>query len=686
MSDFNLQSPSKIPFADLEPPEETRKNLMFHYEKQSTLDSFEPLELSNPINTYDINNVKFNFTIKDLQRMRNLHILFSIDQPKKTYDFSLEKQRQLLQGILTVVIWKIEGNINDDEFEKLYNEWQENKEVNCKLTDLIHLKTLDEEITITFLKNALSNISKKPEKCDDLLNPILISLNQFFNKYLLTAPELGIDFTGRQIPHVSELWIETAEKLFSVLDPENLGIIDAERLLYFLLALIAEDLAKNYESSEDIHSIIKAELQNTLNEMDHYFGTITKQDFKIFLLKRGLSSSKGLTSILSELIKIVNTINSVYFKESLQNQYLLISNCQLSYPPIIEQSFINSMKSMTFLKQFLTDSCNSSIPQFLYLSNHIENFANMLDPTELQMLEIYQFLKLHLFKTCFQSNFLEGLHFIKSLTNCSKELACRFLQWKNKKYAGDIKIIEQNICNFLQYYDLLISDIIDSVMKFYGKIDKPIQKIPENKFEGSRIHELAQKIEIKKAASPPFEISKDAQIYENSASRKPIRQTKSRVVTLALDIKSNEIITKPSKSRNLPSETNIQVSRQPNSHIASKSFYMERNQTPQILENMPKNCESIIVSSKIKNQTKSPILTNRKPILMQKNVRSITPIKSLNNSKLRNSENLSKSTQKRPRKIETTQQVLERLNKLVKDREIASTSKKEMPKKSNKFI
>ncbi len=295
---------------------------------------------------------------------------------------------------------------------------------------------------------------------------ILERIEQGFNEALISAETLGYDFAGKSIPQVTEQWILNAERLFQLLDPERLGIVDTERLLYFVLALIAGDLSRSYESSEDIHTIIKAELQNSLDEMDHFFGTVTKRDFKAFLLKKGLCTPKGVASIITEFNKIVTTAGSKPFRSLMCDRYPLLATSQQQFPPVFEQAFVLAIPGAVYLKQFLSDCCAGSVSTTEYLHSNRDSFVPMLNETETDTFALYEYLRLAMHKTCQQLGFTEGLHFKCPITNCANEMATRFSSTR-----PDMRLPKDEatgiVYHFLQYYDLLLSEVIDAVMRFY---------------------------------------------------------------------------------------------------------------------------------------------------------------------------------------------------------------------------
>ncbi len=88
-----------IDLQELEPPEDHKRVVM--YEKQSTVDSFEPYELSKKSSEVAIWPRAWLPTLKELFLMRTLHIVLSVDLPKKSHSVPLGAQKQLLEGILT---------------------------------------------------------------------------------------------------------------------------------------------------------------------------------------------------------------------------------------------------------------------------------------------------------------------------------------------------------------------------------------------------------------------------------------------------------------------------------------------------------------------------------------------------------------------------------------------------------
>ena len=100
MDELNSHISRLIDFEEFVPPEDQKKVMM--YEKQSTVGTLEPFELTKKSSEAAITSIKtWNLTIKDLLLIRALHIFLSIDLPNVTIKVPLPVQRQLLEGFLT---------------------------------------------------------------------------------------------------------------------------------------------------------------------------------------------------------------------------------------------------------------------------------------------------------------------------------------------------------------------------------------------------------------------------------------------------------------------------------------------------------------------------------------------------------------------------------------------------------
>lgn len=70
-------------------------------------------------------------------------------------------------------------------------------------------------------------------------------LRDEFNNMICNTQILGIDSLGNSIGPVSEGWVQEVEQLYSILDDERRGAIDGDRIQFFLMALLLNEIKDN---------------------------------------------------------------------------------------------------------------------------------------------------------------------------------------------------------------------------------------------------------------------------------------------------------------------------------------------------------------------------------------------------------------------------------------------------------
>jgi hypothetical protein len=85
--------------------------------------------------------------------------------------------------------------------------------------------------------------------------PKMIDLfRQDFNSILQKVPNLGNDSQGIVIAPVAESWILEVEGLFDLLDEEKRGCLDSDRMQFFLIALLLNEIKD--ENKDDMLILI----------------------------------------------------------------------------------------------------------------------------------------------------------------------------------------------------------------------------------------------------------------------------------------------------------------------------------------------------------------------------------------------------------------------------------------------
>ena len=490
------------------------------------------------------------------------------------------------------MIWKVEGKVSDEEFIKLYEEWLVSKGLDGNLIEFIYSKVIHETFTFNFLKSRCS----MDGKLDGLLYKALENLNKYFDTNLMEAMNLGPDHSGRCIPRLTNTWIDKANEIFALLDTEQLGVIDIERLLYFVLALIYK--SKAFDFSKELHTLVKAEVGHILEEIDNYHGSITKISFKIFLIKRGLWSVKSINLILNQLKELIKLITGKKFREHFEKQYSVIAESGLAFPPLVEQAFIESIASYTFIKQFIADSCNGYISQVEYIATHIESFNCILSPQEAILLELHSFLKVEAFGVSQQKEFMKGLNFVYPLVNCAKELAELFME----KRGNEVQV-EKVITDFLKNYDLLLNNIISFIIEF----SRQNNIVEEQKNESINLsNEKTLRDDIGKIVQEEVKntlLSNDFSQEEIAADFSLLKQSqhKKRVITLKVDLKNNEIHMKNKPQNNSFLSSINEKSK--NNLVLSKSLMKDKDKLVYDIDKTPKKT---INKSTLSSQTKRP--------------------------------------------------------------------------------
>ena len=121
--------------------------------------------------------------------------------------------------------------ITSEEFTQLYQEWLRKRDI--LPTALINVKSYYTPNEYGYLLSLAQNHQ---------VHDMIVLLQSQFNRSLCSAKEVGSDAQGKVIAGISEKWIEEVEELFTNIDTEGRGCVDAERVQFFLMALLMNEI------------------------------------------------------------------------------------------------------------------------------------------------------------------------------------------------------------------------------------------------------------------------------------------------------------------------------------------------------------------------------------------------------------------------------------------------------------
>ena len=186
-----------------------------------------------------------------------------------------------MESLHKVLKWRVDDYVSQEDFSTLYTEFLKH---NSLIAYPVHLSS-PSAIPVS-LTHRLCFEQEPEEKPIDNLQQKISLLGDEHNTQLLRSDSLGIDGTKTPIKPCKPSWIFVAENLFSALDEEGRGFIDADRLQFFLLALLSGEItAKNKEA---MVPLVRKQVSMLLTHMQHRDGEITLRNFKGYLVLQRL--------------------------------------------------------------------------------------------------------------------------------------------------------------------------------------------------------------------------------------------------------------------------------------------------------------------------------------------------------------------------------------------------------------
>ena len=96
--------------------------------------------------------------------------------------------------------------------------------------------------------------------------PRMISLlREELNKLLMKASPLGTDNSGKPIMNVPQSWIKEIDIIYNILDEEGKGSLDGDRIQFFLLSLILNELKE--ENRSEMPGLIRKQTATIMEHM-----------------------------------------------------------------------------------------------------------------------------------------------------------------------------------------------------------------------------------------------------------------------------------------------------------------------------------------------------------------------------------------------------------------------------------
>eukprot|EP00347_Sterkiella_histriomuscorum_P024308 403331582 len=373
--------------------------------------------------------------------------------------------RNSMEGLLKVLIWRLDNVITPSEFTQIYQEWQRKRDIHSALLNTSSYSipnntdtsiSLDEQ---NCLWELLQKYLRDASNLDITLPKMLELLNSELNTQLLSSKCLGIDSVGKQIQPVSQIWIEEVEGLFQLLDDEQCGCLCSDRIQYFLMALLLNEIKSH--NREDMIILVQKQTDAIMEHMFHTFGYVSLRNFKQYLLIQRLRRDNEIVT----LKKNVRLIQKYWFKAKRSQSYSQhpVMRLYLSkFPQTLLQSIILALNDKNF--EIFILELNSKA----FYSSNIQS-PKIQDQNNSQLLKLVKFYLDYFFEIGTQYSYLEGTLVIKeSIDQFSAKLFEKFIN----DCKSEVQMIIKNINTFREIFvkaikeysklnNQAITDIID---------------------------------------------------------------------------------------------------------------------------------------------------------------------------------------------------------------------------------
>lgn len=103
---------------------------------------------------------------------------------------------------------------------------------------------------------------------------------------------------------MSDSWIKEADSLFALLDEEEKGSIDSDRIQFFLMALLLNEI--NDTNKKEMPELIRKQTKAIMEHMGSTNGIVTLRNFKSYLLIQRLRRESEVQALKSNLTTILS--------------------------------------------------------------------------------------------------------------------------------------------------------------------------------------------------------------------------------------------------------------------------------------------------------------------------------------------------------------------------------------------
>jgi len=106
----------------------------------------------------------------------------------------------------------------------------------------INVRSVSTLVGIEYLIEVAQTYLKDYSAMEAYLPRMISLLREELNTLLVKVSPLGTDTGGKPILSVSQTWIKEIDVIYSILDEEGKGSLDGDRIQFFLLSLILNEL------------------------------------------------------------------------------------------------------------------------------------------------------------------------------------------------------------------------------------------------------------------------------------------------------------------------------------------------------------------------------------------------------------------------------------------------------------
>ncbi|CDW89710.1 UNKNOWN [Stylonychia lemnae] len=420
----------------------------------------------------------------DQDKLQNMISLQNLGQVKQLYsELTLypddEEKQQLLvkdeqkfkkslrnsmEGLLKVLIWRLDGAITPAEFTQIYLEWMKKRDITNAIlntsskiafSNLFNEQQYLFELLQNYLKDATIIESHLPKMLDILTTEFnqIIKTQNYFNQITL-----GLDSVEQPIPLINQEWIDEVEKLYAILDDECRGSIDSDRIQYFLMALLLNEI-KSF-NRDDMILLVQKQTAAIMEHMYESNGVINLRNFKQYLLIQRLRREAEIQTLKSNLQKI----NRYWLKAKRLSQFKQFPIIQLmmsKFPQTKAQSIASSLNDKQFDLFIVETNCKQL--------NEMNNNSMPSDKNINQKFKILKFYINELFQIGSINEYLDGTIILDQTLD---EYADKIFKTFINNCQADMNLVIQNISTFKQIFvkalkeyknlnNLVIAAIID---------------------------------------------------------------------------------------------------------------------------------------------------------------------------------------------------------------------------------